>query len=375
LRHVYVEAGDTVACGTLLAALTETPDEPFDAAEFAAAHRPPDSPAADEPASSVPASPSPAPPAREQTAGRRKPVAPAARALARTLGVELADVVGSGPNGRVTSDDVRAHASRGERLVEVEPGVALEVLREGAGDPLVLLPGFGSDLSSFALQTPKLAEQFALIGVNPRGVGASNAPATEVYTVERAADDVAVLLDEPTHVVGASLGAAAALELALRHPEKVRSLVLITPFVTASPRLLAFVAAWSRAAGEASADTLAAMLAPWLFGSALLGDDARLARILRGLAQSVPRVPAASLERSAAGMKAWSGTRAGDLGQITSPTLVIAAAEDLLTPDAERIADGVPGARCEVAPGCGHAVAIDAADSVTDWIIAHAKRS
>ena len=36
LRHIYVEEGDTVACGTLLAAITESADEPFDAEAFCA---------------------------------------------------------------------------------------------------------------------------------------------------------------------------------------------------------------------------------------------------------------------------------------------------------------------------------------------------
>ena len=38
LRHVYVEVGETVPCGTLLAALAETPDEPFDVDAFRAEH-------------------------------------------------------------------------------------------------------------------------------------------------------------------------------------------------------------------------------------------------------------------------------------------------------------------------------------------------
>ena len=50
---------------------------------------------------------------------------------------------------------------------------------------------------------------------------------------------------EPAHVVGASLGAAAAIELALSHPERMRSLTLITPFVEANGRLLAVTDAWT----------------------------------------------------------------------------------------------------------------------------------
>jgi len=380
LRHVYVPPGETVACGTLLAALTETPDEPFDADAFAAAYVPPDAPpeataapeqrgSARAAASSAIASPAPDPSARS-----RKAVAPAARALAKKLGVDLDRVAGTGPGGRVTRDDVRSHAAARERLSEVEPGIALEVLREGVGEAVALLPGFGSDVSSFALQIPALAEHFEVVGINPRGVGASDAPELPVYEVGRAADDVAAVLAGPAHVVGASLGAATAIELALRHPERVRSLTLITPFVTASARLRAVASAWTRATAEASPATLAALLAPWLFGEALLADEKRLALTLRGLAQAIPRAPAATLERTAAGLERWSKTRAGALAGIQAPTLVLAGGNDLLTPDAAAVAAAIPGARFEAQPGCGHALAVEAAERVSALIVEHASK-
>jgi pimeloyl-ACP methyl ester carboxylesterase len=269
----------------------------------------------------------------------------------------------------VTKQDVEAHAAARERLVKVAGGVALEVLCEGAGDPVCFLPGFGTDASSFALQTRALAERHAVIAIHARGVGLSDAPDADACTVAQAAADAAAVLEAkaggPAHVVGASLGAAAALELALAHPERVRSLALITPFVTASARLLAVTDAWSRVAAEASPATLARMLAPWLFGEALLGDAAARERTLRGLAASVARVPAATLGCAAAGLAAWSGTRAAALATLRVPTLVLAAGADLLTPDGEALAKEIPGARCVVVPGAGHALAVEAGDLVS----------
>lgn len=423
LRHVYVEPGEVAPCGALLAAVTDRPDEAFDAEAFAAAWVPAGraaAGAASRPGTAEPARPASgtvrdgsaasaagaeaggsqattagvAPEGRSgaRPAGARKPVAPAARALARELGVDPTQVDGTGPNGRVTKADVEAFATARRAglvglvglaglvgLVEVEPGVGLEVLREGegqgegkgAGDPVVLLPGFGTDVSAFALQTPQLAERFAVLGVNPRGVGRSDAPDTPSYEVGRAADDVAAVLEAPAHVVGASLGAAVAIELALRHPQAVRSLTLLTPFVVAGPRLLALLRAWCRAAAETTPETLAEILAPWLFGDRLLGDEAVRGRTLRGLATSVRRVPATTLERTAAGLRAWSGTRAGDLGQIEAPTLVLAAEDDLLTHDGRRIAAAIPKAHVETVAGCGHALAIDGAETVTRHLLAH----
>jgi pyruvate dehydrogenase E2 component (dihydrolipoamide acetyltransferase) len=360
LRHVYVPAGGVAPCGALLAALTETADEAFDAAAVAAAEapirtRPPPPPSA-----------SPAATSAGAPRAERRAVAPAARALARKLGLEAERVPGTGPGGRVTREDVAAFAAARERLLPVAPGVALEVLREGRGEPLLLIPGFGADASSFALLAPQLAERHALWAVNPRGVGASEGPAGDVPTVAADAAAVIAAAGGRAHVLGASLGAAAALELALTRPERVLSLTLVTPFVSATPRLRAAIDAWCRVAAEASPPTLARCLAPLLFSETLLADEALRERTLRGLAAACARTSPAALATMAAGLAAWSGTRARDLERVEARTLVLAAGADLLTPHAEEIARAIPGARCVVVPGAGHALAIEAPRAVAD---------
>lgn len=371
LRHVWVEPGETVPCGTLLAALTESADAPFDAEAFRREHA--TASGVGTAASPTRASAEPtaaAAPARAARPARRRPVAPAARKLARELGIDPDEVTGTGPGGRVVREDVQRHAEARASRVAVRGGVRLDVPRSGSGEPVLLLPGFGNDVSSFALQVRALAEHHAVAGVNPRGVGGSDAPEAEAYTVAEAAADVAALVDAPAHVVGASLGAAVALELALVHPEKVRSLALLTPFVEASPRLLAVVDAWTRLAAEARPDTLARALLPWLFSPHFLADDAARERVVRGLAASVARVPASTLARAAAGLRAWSGTRAGDLGGVRAPALVVAGSHDLLTPDAQAVAEPLAGART-LRVEAGHAVAIEAADAVSTALLEH----
>jgi pimeloyl-ACP methyl ester carboxylesterase len=152
----------------------------------------------------------------------------------------------------------------------------------------------------------------------------------------------------------------------------LRSLVLITPFVP--PRAaLAVVDAWTRLAADAPADALAAMLL-WLYGPDFLSDTAACRRATRALADAASRTPAATLRREAAGLRAWSGTREADLGALRARTLVIAAEQDLLTPDAAEVAKRIPGARLLVVPRAGHAVAIEAGDAVSQAILAHVTR-
>jgi len=368
-RHVYVEVGDTVPCGTLLGAITETADEPFDCDAFHAAENRPEEKAGGRlevrpAAGDAPGAPAPA-------ARTARPVAPAARAAARKLGVDPQAAPGTGPGGRVTKEDVEAFAVAREALVPVAEGVALEVLAAGAGDPVVLLPGFGTDASAFARQTPLLVERFRVLAVNPRGVGLSDGPEADVYEVARTAADAAAAWEGAAHVVGASLGAAAALELALGHPGRVKSLTLVTPFVEVGARLAAVADAWRRLAAEACPETLATALLPWLFSPGFLADESARARTVRGLAQTVSRVPAATLDRMCAGMLRWSGTRTTDLASLSVPTLVVAAGEDLLTPGAEAVADAIPNARVLRVPAAGHAVGLEAPDAVNEALAAH----
>ena len=369
MRHIYVEVGETVPCGALLAAMTDSSEQAFDPETFAASYQPPDAVEEDEAGEAPPTSVRPEETRSRTSVGERKAIAPAARALAKKLGVDPNALEGTGPKGRVTKADVEAYATLRQNLTEVAPGVGLEVLREGTGDPVVLLPGFGTDLAGFALQTPDLAQRFEVIGVNPRGVGQSDAPPDALYSVTQTAEDVAQILDAPAHVIGASLGAAAALTLALNHPEKVCSLTLLTPFLHVTPRLQTFARAWERARREASVEGVAEILAPWLFGDAVLGDETARARMLRGLAQTINRTSAEVLARQAQGLIEWSGPSDQDLKNLSLPILILAGGADILTPDADSVAAVLPQARFEVLDGCGHALSTDGGQQVTELIL------
>ncbi|MCC6764754.1 MAG: alpha/beta fold hydrolase [Deltaproteobacteria bacterium] len=378
LRHVYVEAGETVPCGSLLAAITASMAEPFDAEAFRLANDRPLAPA--EPAGNPPDVSS----VRREAAsllaspprGGAAPATPAARALARSLDVDMAAVVGSGPGGRITREDVDAFAARRARLFGVAAGVSLEVLRHGGGRPVLLLPGFGVGVASLAPQIQALTEsgEFEAIGLHPRGVGASDSPMGDVYDVATAAEDAAALtasLSGPVHVVGASLGAAIALEMALRFPERVRSLALVTPFVVASARLLAVVDAWRAVSRRAGSDVLARTLLPWLFSERTLADAPLRERMRRGLSAAVSVVPPDALDRWARGIASWSGARAASVSELRVATLVIAAGADLLTPDSKALGLAIPGATLCMLEDVGHAAASEAADAVCAALLPH----
>jgi pyruvate dehydrogenase E2 component (dihydrolipoamide acetyltransferase) len=177
LRHVYVEPDSLVPCGSFLAAITERADDDFDAQAFRAQNERASAGAA-KPAPLLRATaPGPAPSAASTALPppAEPPVVPAARKRAKDLAVDLARVTGSGAHGRVSVEDVEAYAAQMGERVEVAPGVRLEAPSQGKGERVLLLPGFGTDVSAFSPQIPALAAAYCVRGVNPRGVGFSSA--------------------------------------------------------------------------------------------------------------------------------------------------------------------------------------------------------
>ncbi len=102
--------------------------------------------------------------------------------------------------------------------------------RRGAGAPLLFISGTGSDLRvrPGPLEGP-LPTRFDVLAYDQRGLGQTSKPDIP-YTMADYADDAAGLMTavgwESAHVVGLSFGGMVAQELALRHPARVRRLVL-----------------------------------------------------------------------------------------------------------------------------------------------------
>jgi len=172
-------------------------------------------------------------------------------------------------------------------------------------------------------------------------------------------------------VVGASMGAAVALETAIRHPASVRALVLVTPAFEPDARLAAVLRGWC--AIEAPEARARAML-PWLLGREHLAHVGRREAAAAALRTMAARTPVATLERHADALLAWLGTRRDDAGRLGVPALVVAGADDVLTPpaQAEAAARALPHARLEVLAGAGHAVGIERAEALNALVRAFA---
>jgi len=230
--------------------------------------------------------------------------------------------------------------------------VSLAYERAGTGPALVLLPGLGLDEELWADVAALLAPRFDTIRLQPRGHGRSakaDAPYAHADDVARAFDGLGI---EAADVAGHSQGGAIALDLALAHPSRVRSLALVDSGLDGH--------AWSPGWREAfRADTWRAQLfatRPELAPRV----DAMLARWSRpsGRNQPTPLAPRAA-------------TR---LGAIGVPTLVVVGERDL--PDfqeiARTLAREIAGARLVTLPGVGHLAPLEAPGAVAALIAENA---
>jgi 3-oxoadipate enol-lactonase len=109
-------------------------------------------------------------------------------------------------------------------------GTELHYLRAGSGEPMLLIQGMSATHLTWGRRfLAPLEESFECIVFDNRGMGLSGLAKLPFEIVDLAADSIA-LLDaleiERAHIVGISMGGMIAQELALAHPERIRSLTL-----------------------------------------------------------------------------------------------------------------------------------------------------
>ena len=106
-----------------------------------------------------------------------------------------------------------------------------DMLISGRGDPILLLHGFSGDKSTWDQLRRALQPTHSVIALDVLGHGASDKPANvAAYRMDRIASDIVNLLDQldldDAHLLGYSMGGRLALFMALRYPERFKSLIL-----------------------------------------------------------------------------------------------------------------------------------------------------
>src|SRR5215216_6754520 len=125
--------------------------------------------------------------------------------------------------------------------------ITMNYEQQGSGEPLILIPYLAADNACYAFQVADYAKHFTCISVDPRGAGETDKP-EGTYSTELFAEDISALMQaigvERAHISGLSLGAAIGLWLAVKHPEKVKSLSLHSAWPRTDSFLKTVVESW-----------------------------------------------------------------------------------------------------------------------------------
>jgi 3-oxoadipate enol-lactonase len=231
--------------------------------------------------------------------------------------------------------------------------------RRGDGEPLLLIQGMsGTHLAWGEPFLDGLGVGLDLVIYNHRGVGTSG-PQEEALTIAGLADDAAGMIGalgwESAHVLGISMGGMVAQELALRHPQRVRRLVLGCTYPGGTGAQLADPALMQELAGAMlSGDRERALRASYAanLSAPFAADEGNWAPF-HTMATELPVAVPVIMAQAQAVMGHDASER---LSAIAAPTLIIHGTADRMLPMAngEIIASRIPNARLELLEGVGH---------------------
>lgn len=221
------------------------------------------------------------------------------------------------------------------------------------------------------LQVPALEPHYRILAPDVRGHGRSPKPSGP-YSITEMTNDVVAVMDEleieSAHVAGLSMGGAIAQQLAISHPQRVKSLMLVNTFAKVRPAGLSglqrfFLRVWALQFG-----TMRDLGEPVIYGLFPKPEHEEVRRI--GLERF--------LSNNTSKQVYWSVMRAvvnfdsrRHLAKITAPTLVVAGDRDRTVPMLckQELAQGIPNARLVVIPDSGHATPIDQSEKFNEVML------
>ena len=244
---------------------------------------------------------------------------------------------------------------------------------ERPGAPTVLLSsGLGGTAGYWAPQLAALRARYRVVTYDQAGTGRNKRDLPDDHSIGAMADEILGVLEatrtDKAHVVGHALGGLAGLDLATRHPDRVRSLTVVNGWAAAHAHtkrcfeLRLMLLKHEGPAAYVRAQPIFLYPADWLAKNA----ERAAQEEAHGLAGFQG---ADTLRRRIAALLAFDATRW--LGTLRPPVLVSAARDDVLVPCSmsEQLAAMIPGAALDVAPWGAHAVNVTQPDSFNAMLL------
>jgi pimeloyl-ACP methyl ester carboxylesterase len=251
------------------------------------------------------------------------------------------------------------------------PGTRLYYETAGTGPSVVLIHAFMLDTRTWDDQFELYSRSYRVTRYDARGFGRSEVPrAGEPYSH---ADDLAALIEQrslgPVHVVGLSMGGRIALDFAVTHPDRLRSLTVVDTVVGGWPWSRQWLVSYSPVLAAARRGDIAAAKHAWLELDlfAQLRKQPAVAERVRQMVNDysgwhlVNRDPA----------RPPRPPTVSRLSKVSVPTLVLVGERDAseLQSISAQVARSVPGARRETIDGAGHLASMEAPHHVNEVVL------
>jgi 3-oxoadipate enol-lactonase len=235
--------------------------------------------------------------------------------------------------------------------------IELNYLLEGDGEEtIVLVNGLADDHQTWVLQMEDfLAEGYRVLRFDNRGIGATSKPAGP-YSSRMLADDAKALVDSlgitDFHLMGVSMGGMIAQEYALAYPADLRSVAFACTYAAPGPFCSRMFSMWADMAPVLGVPFVMRDVTLWAFTLPFFEQRTAELEEFETAMRYMDQPVHAYLAQLAVIQEHDTTSR---LGEITTPSLVLAGEEDILIPVAlsRRIHEGIPGSEWATTKG-GH---------------------
>jgi pimeloyl-ACP methyl ester carboxylesterase len=258
-------------------------------------------------------------------------------------------------------------------------GITLHYEERGAGDPLVIIVGLGSDGTNWAPHLDLYEKHFRTILINNRGAGLSDKPEGP-YSSTMMADDAAAVMDaagiDKAHVIGISMGGTITQQLALNHPERVRTITLACTWAKCNNYAATVFEHMRKAREVCTPDRFHELLQLWLVAPSYYDmhwDELRQAQ--RDTLEKTNPMPYHAFSAQCDACLGHDST--ARLGELDVPTLITVGVHDIFTPPAfsEYLQQNIRGAEYCPMENSGHYHYLEALDlfnsKTTSFMQAH----
>jgi aminoacrylate hydrolase len=224
---------------------------------------------------------------------------------------------------------------------------------------VVLSSGLGGTAGYWAPQLGALTPRYRVVTYDQAGTGRNRRDLGDGHSIAAMADEILAVLDatgtDTAHVVGHALGGLAALDLAVRHPDRVRSLTVVNGWAKVHAHtkrcfeLRLMLLKHEGPAAYVKAQPIFLYPADWLAKNAERAAQEE-AHGLAGFQGDE------TLRRRIAALLAFDATP--HLASLRTPTLISAARDDVLVPCSmsEQLAAAIRSATLDIAPWGAHAI-------------------